>query len=251
MSGHSKWSSIKHKKAAVDAKRGKIFTKLIREITIAAKLGGEDPEANPRLRSAVQSARSQNMPMDTVNRAISKGIGGGEGANYEEIIYEGFGPSSVAVVIQVLTDNRNRTVASIRSAFTKYNGNLGATNSVLHMFDRKGTISLPKASIDEDTLTELILDAGAEDLESGEEDYLIICSVEDFEAVKAALEAKGLEIKQAEMARLPHSKTIISDREDAEKVIGFLETLEEDDDVQKVFSNFDIDDAVLAELSRT
>ncbi|MCZ6473202.1 MAG: YebC/PmpR family DNA-binding transcriptional regulator, partial [SAR324 cluster bacterium] len=137
MSGHSKWSSIKHKKAAVDAKRGKIFTKLIREITIAAKLGGEDPEANPRLRSAVQSARSQNMPMDTVNRAISKGIGGGEGANYEEIIYEGFGPSSVAVVIQVLTDNRNRTVASIRSAFTKYNGNLGATNSVLHMFDRK------------------------------------------------------------------------------------------------------------------
>ncbi len=250
MSGHSKWSSIKHKKAAADAKRGKAFTKLIREITVAAKQGGGDPEANPRLRSAMQTARGQNMPTDTINRAIKKGAGGNDGVDYEEVIYEGFGPSSVAVVILALTDNRNRTVASIRTAFSKFNGNLGASNSVLHMFDRKGTIAVPKSSIDEDSLTDLILEAGAEDLEAGDEDYLIISSVEDFEAVKRALEEKGLEIKEAELAQLPQSKTVISNREDAEKVINFLETLEEDDDVQKVFSNFDIDDGVAAELAR-
>lgn len=249
MSGHSKWSSIKHKKAAVDAKRGKIFTKLIREITVAAKSGGGDQDANPRLRSAVQAARGQNMPMDTIKRAIEKGAGGAGGANFEEVIYEGFGPCNVAVVIQALTDNRNRTIASIRGAFNKYNGNLGATNSVLHMFERKGTLLIAKSAVDEETLTEWVLEAGAEDLESGEEDFLIISSVEDFEAVKSALEAQNLEFREAELSQLPQTKTIISDKYDAEKVMRFLDLLEEDDDVQKVFSNFDIDDAVLAELN--
>ena len=248
MSGHSKWSSIKHKKAATDAKRGKIFTKLIREITVAAKTGGADPGGNPRLRSAMQAARGQNMPMDTVNRAIKKGAGGADGVNYEEVIYEGFGPCNVAVVIQTLTDNRNRTIASIRGAFNKYNGNLGSTNTVLHMFERKGTILIPKSAVDEDTLTEWILDAGAEDLDVGMEDYLVTSAVEDFEAVKDALEQKNVQIREAELAQVPQTKTIISDREEAEKVMNFLDMLEEDDDVQKVYSNFDIDDAVLTEL---
>lgn len=249
MSGHSKWSSIKHKKAAVDAKRGKIFTKLIREITVAAKTGGGDQDANPRLRSAVQAARGQNMPMDTIKRAIEKGAGGVGGANFEEVTYEGFGPCNVAVVIQALTDNRNRTIASIRGAFNKYNGNLGSTNSVLHMFERKGTLLIAKTAVDEDTLTEWVLEAGAEDLEAGAEYFLITSSVEDFEAVKSALEAQNLEIREAELAQVPQTKTIISDKEDAEKVMRFLDLLEEDDDVQKVFSNFDIDDAMLAELN--
>jgi YebC/PmpR family DNA-binding regulatory protein len=249
MSGHSKWSSIKHKKAAVDAKRGKIFTKIIREITVAAKTGGGDADANPRLRAAVQNARGQNMPMDTIKRAVDKGAGGAGGPDFEEVTYEGFGPCNVAVVIQALTDNRNRTIASIRGAFNKYNGNLGSTNSVQHMFERKGTLLIQKSAVDEDTLTEWVLEAGAEDLESGEEDFLITSSVDDFEAVKSALGAQNLEIREAELAQVPQTKTIISDKADAEKVMNFLDLLEEDDDVQKVFSNFDIDDAVLAEMN--
>lgn len=249
MSGHSKWSSIKHKKAATDAKRGKVFTKLIREITVAAKMGGEDPSANPRLRAAIQSARGQNMPMDTVNRAIKKGAGGNDGLDYEEVIYEGFGPSNVAVVISALTDNRNRTIASIRTAFNKFNGTLGSPNSVLHMFDRKGTLQIEKSVVDEDTLTEVILEAGAEDLDTSGEDYLVISEIDAFEEVKSALEEKGWPIKEAQLSQLPHSRTIISDREDAEKVMNFLDMLEEDDDIQRIFTNFDIDDAILAELS--
>jgi YebC/PmpR family DNA-binding regulatory protein len=249
MSGHSKWSSIKHKKAAQDAKRGKLYTKLIREITVAAKLGGADPAANPRLRSAVQTARGQNMPMDTVNRAISKGAGGNEGVDFEEVTYEGFGPGNVAVVIQALTDNRNRTIASIRTAFNKYNGTLGSPNSVLYMFDRKGAITIPKPGMDEDTLTEIALEAGAEDLDAEGDDYLVISAVEEFEQVKAGLESGGVEISGAELALLPQTRVVVHDREQAEQVMNFLEMLEEDDDVQKVFSNFDIDDTLLAELS--
>ena len=249
MSGHSKWSSIKHKKAGKDAKRGKIFTKLIREITMGAKIGGGDPAGNPRLRAAIQSARSQNMPLDTINKAVTKGAGGNEGVNYEEVTYEGFGPANVAVVINALTDNRNRTVASIRSAFHKYNGNLASNNAVLHMFDRKGTIQLPKSAMDEEILTDLILEAGAEDLETDGDDYLIICPVDAFEQVKSELEAREVEITASELAHLPQNRMVINDKEKAEKVIGFLEALEDDDDVQKVFSNLEIDDAILHDMA--
>lgn len=249
MSGHSKWSSIKHKKAATDAKRGKVFTKLIREITVSAKLGGEDPNGNPRLRAAIQAARGQNMPMDTVNRAIKKGSGGNDGVDFEEVVYEGFGPANVAVVIQTLTDNRNRTIASLRTAFNKYNGSLASPNSVLHMFDRKGTIRLPRSATDEESLTEAILEAGAEDLETGDEEYLVVAPLETFEAVKEEIEKRGWEVTEAELAQLPQTRTVIGDKEAAEQVMNFLETLEEDDDVQKVFTNFDLDDALAAEMA--
>jgi len=249
MSGHSKWSSIKHRKAAVDSKRGKIFTKIIREITVAAKIGGPDPDANPRLRAAVLNARGQNMPNDTVARAIKKGSGGNDGVDYEEVTYEGFGPANVAVVVEALTDNRNRTIASIRTAFNKYNGSLGSSNSVLFMFDRKGSVLIPQSAIDEDSLTETVLEAGGEDLELIGEDYQIICSIEDFEVVKSAIDAKGLPVKESGLTHVPQNKTVISEKEDAEKVMNFIDMLEEDDDVQKVYTNFDIDDKLLAEFS--
>ncbi len=248
MSGHSKWSSIKHKKAAADAKRGKAFTKLIREITVAAKHGGGDQEANPRLRLAVVQARGQNMPNDTIQRAINKGVGGNDGVDFEEVIYEGYGPNNVAVVIEALTDNRNRTIASIRTAFGKYDGNLGATNSVQYMFDRKGTFVVSKEAIDEETLTEYILDAGAEDLEDQGDSFLVIAEMDTFEVVKSYLEDKNVPLESAELQRLPQTRVPIDSKEDAEKVIHFLELLEDDDDVQKVFSNFDIAEGILAEL---
>ena len=335
MSGHSKWSSIKHKKAAVDAKRGKIFTKLIREITVAAKQGGGDLEANPRLRlavnnartqnmpndtikraitkgaggadgadyeeviyegygpnnvavvietltdnrnrtvaslrhafqkhhgnmgatnsvqymfgvRAVNNARTQNMPNDTIKRAITKGAGGADGADYEEVIYEGYGPNNVAVVIETLTDNRNRTVASLRHAFQKHHGNMGATNSVQYMFDRKGTMLVSKEAIDEETLTDYVLEAGAEDLEDQGDHFLVISPLESFESVKTFLEQKEVALASADLQRLPQTRVVIDNREDAEKVITFLEVLEDDDDVQNVFSNFDIDEAILIEMA--
>jgi YebC/PmpR family DNA-binding regulatory protein len=249
MSGHSKWSSIKHKKAAADAKRGKVWTKLIREITVAAKRGGGDPGANPRLRLAMDKARASNVPNETVQRAIAKGAGGAEADSYEEVIYEGYGPARVAVVIEALTDNRNRTASAIRTAFTKANGSLGSTNSVQFMFERKGTFAVRKDAMDEDTLTERVLEAGAEDLEDDGETWLITCALEQFDAVRSALEAAGVPLEAAELQRLPQTRVTVSDREAAEKVISFLETLEEDDDVQKVYSNFDLDEQLLAELA--
>lgn len=249
MSGHSKWSSIKHKKAATDAKRGKLFSKLIREITVAAKLGGGDTSSNTRLRSAVQTARGSNLPIDTITRAIKKGSGGNDGVDFEEVTYEGFGPANVAVVIRALTDNRNRTIASLRTAFNKFSGNLASPNSVLHMFDRMGTIRLARSETDEETLTEAILEAGAEDLDATEEDYLVIAPLDAFEAVKEEIEKRGWNISEAQLVDLPQTKLVVADKEKAEKVMNFLELLEEDDDVQKVFTNFDIDDELLAELS--
>jgi YebC/PmpR family DNA-binding regulatory protein len=249
MSGHSKWSSIKHKKAAQDARRGKLFTKLIREVTVAARHGGGDPEANPRLRLAINQARNNNMPMDTINRAIAKGSGTADGEDYEEVIYEGYGPNNVAVVIEALTDNRNRTIASIRHTFGKHNGNLGATNSVQYMFERKGTLTVPKEGLDEDALTEYVLEGGGEDLEDQEDSFLVICPLEAFESLRSLLEEKGVTIGSAELQRLPQARVTLSSKEDAEKVLTFLEALEEDDDVQKVFSNLDIDEAILAELT--
>ncbi len=249
MSGHSKWSSIKHKKGLKDARRGKLFTKLIREVTVAAKHGGGDPASNSRLRLAVQAARDQNMPLDTVNRAIARGAGGGDGIDYEEVIYEGYGPANVAVVIEALTDNRNRTVASLRQTFGKFNGNMGATNSVQFMFDRKGTLLISKDAIGEDQLTEHVLEVGAEDLDTSGEDYFVICAPEDFARVKTYLEEQGVPILSAELTRLPQTQVPIADKQQAEAVLNFLDMLEDDDDVQNVFANFDIDDAVLAELS--
>lgn len=249
MSGHSKWNSIKHRKAAQDARRGKLFTKLIREITVAARQGGADADANPRLRLAVVQARSHNIPGETIQRAITKGAGGTDGAHYEEVIYEGYGPHRVAVVVEALTDNRKRTAASLRHAFNRHHGGLGATNSVQYMFERKGTLTVPHHAIDEDTLTEYILEAGAEDLENLGEAYLVITPVTRFDAVRTFLEEKGVRIEAAELQRLPQNRVSIESKEEAERVLTFLEALEEDDDVQKVFSNFEIDEAIIADLA--
>ncbi|MBI3994048.1 MAG: YebC/PmpR family DNA-binding transcriptional regulator [Candidatus Lambdaproteobacteria bacterium] len=248
MSGHSKWSTIKHKKAGKDARRGKLFTKLIREITVAAKTGGGDVNANSRLRLAVNNARGNNMPTDTIKRAINKGIGGDDGQDYETVIYEGYGPNRIAVVVEALTDNRNRTIASLRTAFNKFDGTLGGPNTVLYMFDRKGVLRIPTSAIDEDRLTETILEAGAEDLDTDQADYVVTCPLEALEEVKAALEQHGIEIRTAELAQIPQTRVMIDDKEQAEQVLGFLELLEEDDDVQNVFSNFDLSDAVVAAL---
>jgi len=249
MSGHSKWSSIKHKKGAKDARRGKLFSKLIREITVAAKMGGAELDANPRLRQAINNARAANLPQDTVMRAVTKGAGGADGVDYAEVIYEGYGPHNTAVVIEALTDNRNRTASSIRSTFSKYDGNLGASNSVLFMFDHVGTIVIDRSAIDEDTLTDYVLEAGGEDLESGDEGYIVSTRLEAFEPVKSFLESKGLEIKESDLIWQPQSKVMIGDKAQAERVINFLEALEDDDDVQKVHTNLDIDQNVLTELA--
>ena len=249
MSGHSKWSKVKHFKGAVDAKRSKLFTKLVREITSAARRGGGDPDGNPRLRLAMEKARAGNVPNDTVQRAIAKGVGDTDGVDYEEVIYEGYGPASVAVVIEALTDNRNRTASIIRTAFTKANGNLGGTNSVQYMFDRKGTFSVAKGAIGEDALTEHVLEAGADDLEDDGDAWLVTCPLEAFDAVKSYLEGKGVPLLSAELQRLPQTRVVITDLEQAQKVLNFLEGLEDEDDVQKVYTNFDIDEQLLAELA--
>ena len=248
MSGHSKWSTIKHRKAAIDSKRAKIFTKLIREITVASKMGGGDLEANSRLRLAVAVARGQNMPSDTIHRAIAKGTGAGDTDNYEQVIYEGYGPNNVAVVVEALTDNRNRTASNIRTAFGKHGGSLGATNSVQYMFERKGTFRLDKKAVDENTLTEYVLEAGADDLEDEGDSWFISCSLSTFDKVRGFLEGKGLKLLNAELQRLPQTLVKLTDKEQAQKVLSFLDALEDDDDVQKVFSNADLDESLMGEL---
>ncbi|MFI5400061.1 MAG: YebC/PmpR family DNA-binding transcriptional regulator [SAR324 cluster bacterium] len=248
MSGHSKWSKVKHFKGAVDSKRSKLFTKLVKEITVAAKLGLPDPDANPRLRLAVQNARAASMPKDTIERAIKKVAAGAETSNYEEVIYEGYGPGKIAVVVEALTDNRNRTASSVRTLFNKNQASLGAANSVQYMFERRGTIYLPKTAGAEDRLMELILEAGAEDLEDLGDEWLVTTSFENYIPVRQFLESKGLAVTSSELARIPTQKIILEDKETAEKAMGFVEALEEDDDVQKVFSNFDISEPVLAQL---
>lgn len=250
MSGHNKWSSIKHKKGAADAKRSKIFTKVIKEITVAARLGGEDPNANPRLRSAIALAKSVNMPNDNVTKAIKKGVGGDKSESWETIIYEGYGPHNVAVIVECLTDNRNRTISSIRTIFGKHNGNIGSTNSVMYMFDRKGYIEVDKTTIDEDTLTEHVLESGAEDIDSSqEESYLIVTDPSQLGDAHKYLEEQGVEIKTSSLDLVPQNKIEITDAAKAQQVIRFIDALEDDDDVQKVFSNFDISDQVLSELN--
>lgn len=239
MSGHSKWSSIKHKKAATDAKRGKIFTKVIKEITVAARMGGGDLETNPRLRSAVQAAKSENMPKDNIERAIKKGTGELEGVNYEEIIYEGYGPGGAAVLVESLTDNKNRTVADIRSIFGKNGGNLGENGCVAWMFDKKGYIAIERSAADEDSLMETALEAGAEDIKEDNDNYEVISEPGDFEAIKEAIDQASIPYIDAEVTMLPQNTTNLTGKE-AEQMVRLMEMLEDCDDVQKVYTNADI-----------
>ena len=247
MSGHSKWSSIKHKKAATDAKRGKIFTKLIKEITVAARMGGGDLEANPRLRTAIQAAKSENMPKDNIERAIKKGTGELEGVNYEESIYEGYGPGGAAVLIESLTDNKNRTVADIRYIFSKAGGNMGESGCVAWMFDKKGYIAVENKAVDEDALMEAALDAGAEDIREDDGNFEVITAIEDFEAVKTAIDAAAIPYIVAEVTMLPQSTTYLKGKE-AEQMVKLMESLEDCDDVQKVYTNADIPAEVVNSL---
>ena len=244
MSGHSKWSSIKHKKGATDAKRGKIFTKLIKEITVAARFGGGDPAANPRLRTAILAAKSENMPKDNIERAIKKGTGELEGVNYEESIYEGYGPGGAAIFIESLTDNKNRAVADIRHILNKAGGNLGSNGCVAWIFEKKGDIVVENDAVDEDTLMEVAIDAGAEDVREDDSNYEIITEPKDFEAVKAAIEAQSLPYIAAEITMLPQSTVNLQGNE-AEQMVKLMETLEDCDDVQKVYTNADIPEELI------
>ncbi|MGB5423136.1 MAG: YebC/PmpR family DNA-binding transcriptional regulator [Desulfobacterales bacterium] len=240
MSGHSKWSTIKHKKAASDIKRGKIFTKIIKEITVAARMGGGgDPNANPRLRAAIQAAKTENMPKDNIERAIKKGTGDLEGVSYDESIYEGYGPGGAAVLVDSLTDNKNRAVSEIRHIFTKNGGSLGESGCVAWMFSKKGYIVVEQAAVSEDTLMETALEAGAEDVREDNGNYEVIAAPEDFEEVKAAIEKAGIPAVDAEVTMLPQSTTSLADKE-AEQMVRLMEMLEDCDDVQKVYTNADI-----------
>ena len=247
MSGHSKWSSIKHKKAATDAKRGKIFTRLIKEITVAARLGGGDMDANPRLRSAVQAAKSENMPKDNIERAIKKGTGELEGVNYEESIYEGYGPGGAAVLVESLTDNKNRTVADIRSIFGKNGGNLGENGCVAWMFDKKGYIAVESNSVDEEVLMEAALEAGAEGIREDNGNFEVITAPGDFETVKEAIDNASIKYIDAEVTMLPQNTTNLAGKE-AEQMVRLMEMLEDCDDVQKVYTNADIPDEIVNNL---
>ncbi len=247
MSGHSKWATIKRKKGALDAKRGKIFTKLIKEIQVAAKMGGPDDSANPRLRSAIQAAKTQNMPTVNIERAIAKGTGQIEGEIYEEISYEGYGPGGVAILIKTLTDNKNRTVSEIRHILTKAGGNLATSGSVSYLFETKGIITIKKNCCTEDDLLLVTLDAGADDIRSDDEFFTVITDTSAFEDVKAALEEAKIAIEEASISMEP-STTVKVDEELAPKILGVMEALEDHDDIQNVYANFDIDDEILSKL---
>lgn len=248
MSGHSKWSTIKRKKGKADAERGRLFTRLIKEITVAARSGGGDEDANPRLRTAVATAKASNMPADNIKRAIMKGTGELPGVNYEEVIYEGYGPGGVAVLVNVLTDNKNRTVAEIRHLFSKRNGNLGENGCVAWMFDRQGLIQIEKDKIGEDELMEIVLEAGASDLDVQDDVYEVTTPPEALDAVQAALEKKGIAIASAELTMVPQNLVKLEGKH-AEQMIKLYEALDEHDDVQNVYANFDIDDDILEQLS--
>lgn len=246
MSGHNKWSSIKHRKGAQDKKRGKIFTKLIKEITVAARSGGGDLSANPRLRTAVAAAKVENMPKDNIDRAIKKGTGDLDGASYEEIVYEGYGPGGAAVMVESLTDNKNRTVAEVRHIFAKAGGNLGESGCVAYMFDKKGYMYVDKAAAEEDRLMEMVLEAGAEDVRDDESGFEVITDPQDFEAVREALETAEIPFSDAEVTMLPQTTNTLEGKE-AEQMMRLLENLEDCDDVQKVYSNVDFADDVMVE----
>jgi YebC/PmpR family DNA-binding regulatory protein len=248
MSGHSKWSSIKHKKALKDARRGKLFTKFIKEITVAARMGGGDINANPRLRTAVVTARQNSMPADNIERAIKKGTGELEGVSYEEVTYEGYGAGGVAVLVQVLTDNRNRTVGEVRNLFEKHGGNLGTSGSVAWIFTKRGLLTVERTGVDEDRVMEVALEGGAEDVREAGDILEILTSPEQFEAVKTALEGARVPIASAEVTMMPSSTVPISGKH-AEQMVKLLEALEDHDDVQTVSSNMDIAAEELERLS--
>ena len=241
MSGHSKWSTIKHKKGAADKKRAKIFTKLIKEITVAARMGGGDPMANPRLRHAIDSAKAQNMPKDNVDRAIKKGTGDMDGVNYEEIMYEGYGPGGVAVMVECLTDNKNRTIADVRYIFNKAGGNVGTDGCVAWMFDKKGVITISKENTDEETLMEVALDAGAEDIKDEGDSFDVLTAPEEFDVVKDAIDGAQITYEVAEISMVPQNTTAVSGKE-AEQMIRFMEALDDCDDIQNFYTNADIPD---------
>ena len=245
MSGHSKWATIKHKKGALDAKRGKTFTRLIKEITIAAKSGGGDPDGNPRLRTAIAAAKAENMPADNIKRAIQRGTGELEGVNYEEISFEGYGPGGVAIMVEVTTDNRNRAVSEIRHAFSKNSGNLGESGSVGYLFAKKGLIVVPKSAAEEDKLTEIALEAGAEDLTGDGDSWEITTNPKDFEAVRDAVKAAKITPELAEVTMVASTYQKLEGAQ-ANAMLRLLETLEDLDDTQNVYSNFDMDMAEVA-----
>ncbi len=245
MSGHSKWHGIKHKKAKADAIKGRLFTKLIKEITVAARHGGGDPAGNPRLRTAVQAAKAANMPAENIERAIKKGTGELPGVSYEECVYEGYGPGGVAVLLEALTDNRNRTTSELRKIFSKHGGNMGESGCVAWMFAKKGLIQVDAARADEEKLMAIALDAGAEDLQRAESLFEVTAAPADFERVKAAVEKAGLPMASAEITMVPQN-TLRVEGKPAQQMLQLMEELEEHDDVQQVYANFDIPEEVMA-----
>jgi YebC/PmpR family DNA-binding regulatory protein len=251
VSGHSKWASIKHKKASTDAKRGKVFTKIVKEISIAARLGGGDLSGNPRLRTAIENAKEVNMPSDNIKRAIMKGTGELPGVSYEEYIYEGYGPGGAAILIEVLTDNKNRTSPEIRHILTKNNGNMGEAGCVGWMFEKKGYILIEKTKIDEDTLMSIALDAGAEDMKNDpkEDNYEIITMPEHLGKVKTAIEAASIPVSLAEITMLPKNYAPVDEKQ-AEQMMRLIEALEDNEDVQNVYTNFDVPEEVIAKVEK-
>jgi len=247
MSGHSKWSSIKHKKGALDAKRGKIFTKLIKEITVAARIGGGDPDGNPRLRTAILTAKGQNMPGDNITRAIKKGTGELEGVQYEEVNYEGYGPGGAAIFLEAMTDNKNRTVSEIRAALGKAGGNLGENGCVAWMFEQKGLITVKTESKDEDELMELAIDAGADDMQTVDDYYEITTTVESLESVRTTLEESSITIETSEVTRIPANMVAV-DETKGKALLKLMDILDDHEDIQKAYSNFDIPDDVMTTI---
>ena len=250
MSGHSKWHSIRHKKAVTDSKRGRLFTRLIKEVSVAARLGGGDVDTNPRLRSAVQTAKDANMPLDNIKRAIMKGTGELPGQSFDAVTYEGYGPGGVAVIVETLTDNKNRTVAEMRFIFSKHGGNLGESGSVLWMFEKKGYIAIDRELISEEKLFELALEAGAEDLQSEGDSFAVYMSFESFESVKQALETADIPVLSSEMTMIPQTYVRLEGKQ-AAQMVRLMEALEDHDDVQSVHANFDIDEAEIEALANS
>jgi YebC/PmpR family DNA-binding regulatory protein len=248
MSGHSKWSTIKHKKAALDAKRGKVFTRVIKELTVAARVGGGDPDGNPRLRTAIAEAKAANMPADNIKRAIMKGTGELPGVTYEDVVYEGYGPGGVAVYVEVLTDNKMRTTPEIRHLFTKHGGDLGQPNSVSWMFEKKGQISVPTSAVTEDRLMEIVLDAGADDLQAEDDAFEVTCAASVFGQVQDALEREKIVPSQAKLAMLP-TTVVELDAKKAAQCLKLLELIEDHDDVQNVYANLSFDADAVSEAA--
>ncbi len=249
MAGHSKWANIKRRKGAQDQKRGKIFTKLIKEITVAARIGGGDPTGNPRLRAAIDAAKSVNMPKDNIDRGIKKGTGELEGVIYDEITYEGYGPGGVAVIVECMTDNRNRTVADVRHYFSKSGGNLGETGCVSWMFDKKGSLIIEKGKISEEELMDAALEAGAEDVVEEESEFQVVTAPDAFSEVQEILASKGLEFADAKVDMIPQNVVEVADEKVAGQILRLLENLEDYDDVQNVYANFDIPDEIMEKIS--